>query len=143
MRDLQPGQKASISFIVEEKHLASDMGSGSARVFATPMLVAGIEAAAVELVAPALEPGETTVGIHIDVFHNAATPLGMKVSFEAILEKVEGRKLTFRVSGKDEAGQIGEGMHERFVVNKEKFENKVKEKIERFQTAGDGNFPNA
>lgn len=124
MPDLAPGLKGTASFMVEEKHLASFAGSGDARVFATPMLVAGIEAAAVNALVRHLEPGFTTVGTHVDIYHVLASALGMTVTFEAILEKISpnGKGLQFKVHAHDEGGNIGYGTHERVIVNREKFE---------------------
>lgn len=125
MRNLPVGMSWQVSFVVEEKHLASAMGSGEVRVFATPMLIAGMEAAAVGLTRPYLDSDKTTVGVHVDVRHNAATPLGMKVTFEATLLEVTGKKLTFRVGAFDEAGPIGEGVHERVIVGQADFEHRT------------------
>lgn len=124
---LAPGLKAQVSHKVEERHLASAAGSGEARVLATPMLVAGIEAAAMAAVKPYLGPGQTTVGTHIDLYHRLATPPGMTVTFEATLERVSpnGRGLRFKASAWDEGGRIGDGVHERVIVDIERFEAKA------------------
>lgn len=129
-KHLTPGTTARISFIVEEKHLAAAMLSGEARVFATPMLVAGMEQAAVELLRPFMNPGESTVGVHMDAYHNAATPLGMKVTFEAILVDISpnGKGFSFQVKAYDEAGAVGEGRHERVLVNLARFEDRAKKR---------------
>lgn len=124
---LKPGLSGQASFAVEEKHLASEIGSGEARVFSTPMLVAGIEQAAVQATKASLPPGLTTVGTHVDIYHRLATPPGMTITFEATLEKISpnGRGLGFKVRAWDNGGDIGEGWHERVIVEKDKFEAKA------------------
>lgn len=123
--DLKPGLVGEFSLTVEERHLAINLGSGDTRVFATPMLVAGVEAASVEAIRERLPAGLTSVGVHIDARHNAATPPGMRVHFRSELVKIEGRRLFFRASAKDDAGDIGEASHERVIVDKEKFESRA------------------
>jgi predicted thioesterase len=95
------------------------MGSGSLPVFATPALVALMEQAAVN--ALALPPGETSVGVLLEITHTAATPVGMNVRAEAEVTGEEGRKLIFRVSAADESGPVGAGRHERVRVDGAKF----------------------
>jgi fluoroacetyl-CoA thioesterase len=90
-------------------------------VFATAFMVGFIEWACIEAIRPYLEPGEHSVGIHIDLSHMAATPAGMNVTAFVELIKTEGRKLTFRVTCRDETDIIGEGTHERVVINPERF----------------------
>lgn len=121
---LRPGISAETSFAVERRFLASEVGSGLVSVFSTAMMIAGMEAAAVKALQPYLPEGVTTVGVHVDVSHKAATPFGMNVRFRATLEEIEadGRKFRLRVEAWDEAGLIGEGWHERATVHKEKFE---------------------
>ncbi len=113
--------------IVEKRHLASELGSGLVAVFSTPMLVAGMEAAAVNCIESCLDYGITSVGVHIDVSHKAPTPEGELVRFEAELTHIgeQGRKLAFKVRAYDSLGLIGEGTHERFLVNREKFESRA------------------
>ncbi len=106
---------------VNNGNTAVAMGSGDMPVFATPALAALMEAAASGSVLPFLEAGETTVGTLIEVQHTSATPLGMEVRAESRLEKTDGRRLFFSLKAWDEAGPIGEGKHERFIVFKEKF----------------------
>ncbi len=112
---------------VEEGMLAAQVGSGEVRVLATPMLVMGMERAAMEAVRPGLPEGMTSVGTRVDISHMAPTPCGMKVRFEAKLTAVSanGRGLTFAVTAHDEAGPIGEGTHERVVVDREKFQSRA------------------
>ena len=127
---LRPGIRGEMTHTVERRHLANEVGSGLVEVFSTAMMIAGMEATAVESVQGLLAPGETTVGVHVDVSHKAATPLGMRVTFACELLEVSpnGKGLTFRVSASDEAGLIGEGLHKRVLVDKEKFEARTRAK---------------
>lgn len=131
MARLETGLKAETSFTVEEKHLATEVGSGRVRVFATAMMIGGMESAAVQAVQDALPPSKTTVGTHVDVAHKASTPMGMQVRFEARLEQIShnGKGLRFSVQAFDECGLIGEGTHERVIIDKEPFEARANMKI--------------
>ena len=111
--------------VVTEEMLARNVGSGLVRVFATAMMIALIEKAAVYSVEPFLEPGQGTVGTHVDVSHCSATPLGMKVWAETELVGIDRRKLVFKVAAYDERGLIGEGRHERFIIDNRKFQAKA------------------
>ena len=102
--------------------------SGLVPVFATPYMLALMENAAVNALTPHLAEGEGSVGTHLDVSHDAATPIGMKVWAECELIEVNGRALTFTVTAYDEAGVIGKGTHKRAVINVEKFLAKVGQK---------------
>ena len=127
---LAAGLKGQWETTVTEEMLAEKVGSGLVSVFSTAMMIAYIERTAVATVQEALAPGLTTVGTRVDVAHLAATPLGMKVRFEAELTEVSanGKGLTFKVAAYDEAGLIGEGTHRRVVVDKEKFESRTSAK---------------
>lgn len=104
---------------------ADRIGSGLVQVFATPMLVALMEQTCNESVTPLLEAGQGTVGTHIDISHSAATPVGMKVWCDSELVEVDRRRLVFTVKAFDECGPIGEGRHERFIIDSEKFQAKI------------------
>jgi predicted thioesterase len=125
---LTPGLKAEREVTVDGPLLASTVGSGAVAVLATPMMIAGMESAAAAAVAEALPPGQTTVGAQISVKHLAATPPGMNVRFRAELVAVSpnGKGLSFRVEAHDEAGLVGEGTHERVVVNRASFESRAR-----------------
>lgn len=127
---LQVGLKGQSETVVGKELLASEVGSGLVTVYSTAMMIAGMEGTAVASVQDALEEGQTTVGTRVDVAHLAATPCGMKVRFVTELTAVSpnGKGLTFNVAAYDEAGLIGEGVHERVVVNKEKFESRTRDK---------------
>lgn len=124
---MEIGIKGKQTFTVTEDKLASKVGSGLVAVFATPMMIAAIENTAAASVAPYLEEGKTTVGTLVNVTHVAATPLGMTVRIETELTDiaVNGKILTFRVAAYDEVGLIGEGTHQRAVVDRTRFEAKA------------------
>lgn len=122
---MQIGKKYTSTMIVEEKHLACNVGSGDLHVFATPMMMALMENAAMLCVADELENGSSTVGGQISSSHIKPTGLGKTVTATAELISAEGRKLKFKVSASDEGGLIGEGEHLRFIIDKEKFMSKV------------------
>jgi fluoroacetyl-CoA thioesterase len=106
---------------VDGCNTADRMGSGDCPVFATPAMVALMEAAACDAVAGHLEEGQTTVGISLNIRHNYPTAVGKRVYAHSELMRMEGRRLVFRVIASDEAGEIGEGEHVRAIVNREKF----------------------
>jgi predicted thioesterase len=121
MSPLTPGLSAELTISVTEADTAARWGSGLVPVYSTPALVGLMEAAAVKALEGALETGKTTVGGHIDVRHLAATPVGMTIRARAELTAIEGRKLVFQVEAWDEVEKIGEALHERFVIDAEKF----------------------
>lgn len=110
---------------MDATNVAAAVGSGDLQVFATPAMIALMENAASKAVAPSLPEGSTTVGTVVNVMHARATPVGDEVSATAELREVDGRKLIFHVSASDSKGVIGEGVHERFVVDSAKFMDKV------------------
>jgi predicted thioesterase len=112
--------------VVTAENTAKAVGSGSLEVYATPMMVALMENAAIN--ALSLGADQTSVGISLEVKHIAATPVGMKVRAVAEIVEVDGRRLVYRIEAFDEIEKIGEGRHERFIVNHEKFMNKAKQK---------------
>ncbi len=114
---------------VTPQNTACAVGSGLVPVFATPYMVALMENAAVDAISPYLAQDEGSVGTHLDISHDAATPIGMKVWAEAEVTAVEGKRLTFCVSAFDETGPIGKGTHERFIIKPEKFLAKVEAKL--------------
>ena len=127
--EIKVGTKGRVDSVVTEERTAAKVGSGSLPVYATPMMVALIEEAAWKSVQDQLEDGQGSVGIQMDVAHLSATPLGMKVWAETEVTAVDGRKLTFAVKAYDEAGLIGEGVHQRFVIDNEKFLGKCQKKL--------------
>lgn len=113
---------------VAQGNTAIEIGSGSVPVFATPMLVAIMENAAINALDGMLPAGQSTVGTKIDVAHIAATPIGLTVTASALLIEVEGRRLVFQLSAEDDTGAVGKGTHERFIIDQEKFMAKVNAK---------------
>ncbi|MBQ1224900.1 MAG: thioesterase family protein [Alistipes sp.] len=105
---------------------AEYIGSGDLAVLATPAMCALMENAAMMAVAPHLEAGQTTVGTALNIEHLRATPIGKTVTATAVLTEVDGRKLSFNIAARDEKGIIGEGTHTRFVVDRERFMDKLK-----------------
>ncbi|SRR5260221_8425450 len=126
--DLPAGLQGSADLIVGEQHTAPRVGSGRIRVLATPIMINLIEAAALAAVEQSLPEEHQSLGIHLDVTHTAATPVGMRVRATAEVVRVEGRTIFFRVRAEDEREVIGEGTHERVVVNVERFDRRVREK---------------
>lgn len=122
---LETGIKGEATEIVTEKNTAASVGSGELAVFATPAMIALMEQAAYRSVAGELEEGQGTVGISMNVSHIAATSVGMKVTAKTELTAIDRRKLVFHVEAYDEAGKIGEGTHERFIIKNEDFQAKA------------------
>ena len=118
---LKVGLSYTCTRVVEESHLALNVGSGDLRVLATPMMIAIMEEAAMCAVAPYLPEESTTVGGHIASTHVKPTAHGRRVTATATLIAIEGKKLKFTVTARDEENIIGEGEHLRFIVDKEKF----------------------
>ena len=125
---LKTGMHAKLEITVEERHTASALGSGGIDVLATPMMIALMEGASMNAVQPALSEDESTVGTLVNISHTAATPVGMKAWATGRLIEIDGKKLVFEVSAYDESGLIGEGIHERFIINIDKFIKKVNSK---------------
>ena len=123
------GREGRAEIIVDDAHTAPRVGSGLIRVLATPVMINLMEAAALDAVEALLPDGHQSLGIHLDVTHNAATPVGMRVVATARLVGVEGRRMKFAVEARDEKEPIGGGTHERVIVNVERFDERVKKKI--------------
>lgn len=116
--------------IVTMENTAKTVGSGELEVFATPAMIALMEKTAYQSVAEELGDGMGSVGTLMNVKHVSATPVGMKVTCQTELEEVDGRRLVFHVEAHDESGLIGEGTHERFIVENGKFQKKANSKIQ-------------
>ena len=124
------GIKGTKSVKVDDGNTAEALGSGTLAVFATPAMIALIEATASESVAPYLDEGSSTVGTHLDIAHSAASPVGMVVTCETELVEVDRRRLVFSVVVRDTVGEVGSGKHERFIVDNAKFMSKANSKLE-------------
>jgi fluoroacetyl-CoA thioesterase len=128
---IQAGLIGEREIQVEAEQTARHLGSGNVSVLATPEMIRLMEGAAVSAVDPLLPEGYSTVGIQIQVNHMAATPLGMRVRVRAELQEVDGRKLTFRVQAFDDVEQVGEGFHQRMIVDLARFKQRVEAKLTR------------
>ena len=126
MNTLTPGLTGQCSETVVYTNTALALGSGLLNVYATPAMVALMEKAAVLTISPYLNEREGSVGIKLEITHDRATLPGHIITATAELLEVEGRKLTFKVSAADEQGLIGQGLHQRFVIDNEKFLAKLK-----------------
>ena len=122
---METGLTYTSTVTVSEENIAATMGSGDLEVFATPAMVALMENAAMNAVVGELSEGATTVGAMMNTTHIKPSAMGDTVSATAVLKEVEGRKLTFEVHAKDSKGVIGEGMHARYIVDREKFMSKL------------------
>jgi predicted thioesterase len=127
---IRPGLAGTADLIVGVEHTAPRVGSGLIAVLATPVMINVIEAAALAAVEHLLPAGHQSLGIHLDVGHFAATPVGLKVSATAEVTAVEGRTITFKVEARDEREVIGGGTHQRVVVNVARFDARVQKKVQ-------------
>ena len=121
---LKLGMTGEATTVVAHENTAARVGAGGVEVFGTPMMIALMEQASWQSVANDLEQGYVTVGTLVNVRHLAATPLGQRVRATAELIEIDGRRLVFKVEAYDEKQKIGEGQHERFIVNLERFMKK-------------------
>ena len=127
--DLRPGLSASVEIVVADEHTAPRVGSGRVRVLATPVMINLFEAAALKAIEHLLAAGYQSLGTRLDVRHIAATPVGMRVQACARVTRVEGRSVVFSLEARDEKDLIGDGTHERMIVNVEKFDARVQKKL--------------
>ena len=126
---IRPGLSGEAGLVVSEEHTAPRIGSGKVRVLATPVMINLIEAAALAAVEHLLPAGHQSLGTVLNVRHIAATPVGMRVRASAQVLETEGRTIRFRVEAHDEKELIGDGTHERVVVNVAKFDQRVQKKL--------------
>lgn len=127
---IEIGLKGRCDSVVTPERTATAVGSGLVPVFATPYMVALMENAASDSLIPHLAPGESSVGIHLNIAHSSATPVGLKVWAESVVTAVDGKKITFEVHAYDQRGEIGSGTHQRFIIHAEKFMAKTQSKLE-------------
>ena len=125
------GEIFEVTITVTENDTAKAFGSGTLEVLATPKMIALMEMASYKSLEKYLENGQSSVGTYLDVKHVSATPIGMKVTAKAEIILVDGRRVEFNVSAYDEKGLVGEGKHERFIVNDEKFIAKTYQKLDK------------
>lgn len=124
------GLKGRAETVVSDSNTAQAACSGALPVFGTPFMCALMEEAAWKSIAPYLEPGQSTVGTRLNVSHDSATPVGMRVWAESEVTQVDGKRLVLKVAAFDERGPIGQGTHERFIVTDERFLSKTARKLE-------------
>jgi fluoroacetyl-CoA thioesterase len=126
MRQIPLGTKGTFTLRVQSEHLANQFKDAMLpQVLATPVMVLAMENAALNAIRPFLEPGESAVGTEIDVRHLAATPLGHNVRAEAEVIKAVGKRIEFKVSASDEIEEIGNGTHQRAVINLQSFNERL------------------
>ncbi len=123
------GMQGTAGLVVGVEHTAPRVGSGRVAVLATPVMINLIEAAALAAIEDQLPDGHQSLGIHLDVRHFAATPVGMRVTATAEVLAIDGRTVSFRVEARDEKELIGDGRHQRVVVNVARFDERVKKKL--------------
>jgi fluoroacetyl-CoA thioesterase len=128
---IQPGRQGTTSLIVGEAQTAPEIGSGRVHVLATPVMINLMEAAALDAIEHLLPQGYQSLGTRLDVTHQAATPVGMRVTATARVISVEGRNLRFAVEARDEREVIGAGTHDRVVVNVARFDERVQKKLKQ------------
>ena len=127
--EITVGMKGEVATLAEREDTAKEVGSGSLLVYATPCMVALMEGAACEAIQEALSDSQTTVGTELNIQHISATPVGLEVRAEAEVIAVDGKVITFQVKAFDEAGEIGNGIHKRVIVNTQKFLEKAYDKL--------------
>lgn len=129
LSQIKPGLVGYSEIVVGDEHTAPRIGSGMVRVLATPVMINLMEAAALDAAERLIPAGHQSLGIKLDVRHIAATPVGMRVRATAKILKVDGRQIDFWVEAHDEKDLIGDGMHQRIVVNVERFDKRVQAKL--------------
>ena len=126
---LRIGLGGQVEIVVAREHTAPHVGSGHVHVLATPVMVNLMEAAALQAVDGLLPAGFQTVGTKLEIGHFAATPVGMRVTARAEVTAIDGRAITFRLAAEDEREPIGNGTHERIVINVARFDERVRAKL--------------
>ncbi|MGB9370097.1 MAG: thioesterase family protein [Xanthobacteraceae bacterium] len=126
---IKEGLTGNAALTVGEEHTAPSIGSGRVHVLATPVMINLMEAAALDAIERLLPAGHQSLGTHLNVGHYAATPVGMRLRATAVVTKVEGRTIDFRVDAFDDKERVGDGMHTRVVVNVERFDQRVQRKL--------------
>jgi len=129
LTDLKEGLTGTAALVVAEEHTAPSIGSGRVHVLATPVMINLMEAAALDAIEALLPAGHQSLGTHLDVRHYAATPVGMGLRASAVVTKLDGRTIEFRVEALDDRERVGDGTHTRVVVNVERFDQRVQRKL--------------
>ena len=126
---VKEGLTGSAAIVVGEEHTAPRVGSGRVHVLATPVMINLMEAAALDAIEALLPAGHQSLGTHLDVGHYAATPVGMGLRATAMVTRLEGRTVEFRVEAFDDKERVGDGTHTRVVVNVARFDQRVQRKL--------------
>lgn len=126
---IEVGIKGRAEDVVSETNTAIAAGSGTLPVFATPFMTALMEKASWTAIAPHLSEGESTVGTKLEITHDSASPVGIRVWAESEVTAVDGKRIVFHVSAYDEKGLIGQGTHERFIIRDQRFLEKAARKL--------------
>jgi fluoroacetyl-CoA thioesterase len=129
MAEIPLGSKLEKKIVVGDEVAINFLGQEGARVLATPAMIGWMERTCRDLALPFLEAGQDTVGTHVDVYHLAATPMGMTVTFTAEVIAVNDRRITFRVEARDERDKAGEGTHERAIIHVGRFTARMRSKF--------------
>ncbi|HVN05223.1 MAG TPA: thioesterase family protein [Bryobacteraceae bacterium] len=129
MAEIPIGTKLEKTLLVDNEVAINFLGQEGARVLATPWLIGWMERTCRDAVLPLLDPGHDTVGTHVDVYHLAATPMGMTVTFKAEVTSVDERRVNFKVEAWDEKEKCGEGTHQRAIINVTRFTARVQSKF--------------
>jgi predicted thioesterase len=129
LSQIKPGLTGTTTITVAHEHTAPFVGSGRFEVLATPVMINLFEAAALAAVEHLLPAGHQSLGIHLDVSHTAATPIGLRVTATAEVVHLEGRTVTFKVAARDDFEEIGGGTHQRVAVSVERFDERVQRKV--------------
>jgi predicted thioesterase len=132
---LRTGLAGRVEIVVADQHTAPHVGSGHVHVLATPVMVNLMEAAALQAVENLLPDGFQTVGTRLDIRHFAATPVGLRVVARAEIISIDGRTITYRLAAEDEREPIGDGTHERIVINVARFDERMDAKLARGRAA--------
>ena len=129
LSSVRQGRTGSARIVVGEEHTAPRVGSGRVRVLATPVMINLMEAAALDAIEALLPAGHQSLGTQLNVGHYAATPVGMGLRATAVVSRLEGRTIEFRVEAFDDKERVGDGTHTRVVVNVERFDQRVQRKL--------------
>ncbi len=132
--ELRPGMVGEVEIVVSPEMTASAVGNEGVQVLSTPHLIGLMENAATRAVQPHLPAGAGTVGILVNIKHLAATPVGMRVRARAVLREVDGRRFVFDVEAHDDQEKVGEGIHERFQIQTDRFLARVAEKTRKIES---------
>lgn len=129
--ELSVGITGRADATVDGNKTAEAIGSGSLRVFGTPFMISLMEEAAWSSLQKTLEPGKSSVGVSINVRHTSATPVGMHVYAESTITAIDGKKVSFKVTAYDDAGEIGSGEHDRVIIDNARFMERCSSKLDK------------